>query len=42
VHVHDESNEAEIGDTVTVIEIPPVSKTKAWRLVRIDERPARV
>lgn len=42
VHVHDENNECEIGDTVTVIEIPPMSKTKTWRLVRIDERPARV
>lgn len=42
VHAHDENNECEIGDTVTVQEVAPVSKTKSWRLVRIDARPTRV
>ena len=42
LHAHDEHNECEIGDTVTVSEVAPISKTKTWRLVRIDERPTRV
>lgn len=42
LHAHDENNECEIGDTVTVSEVAPISKTKTWRLVRIDERPTRV
>jgi small subunit ribosomal protein S17 len=42
VHVHDENNECEIGDTVTVRETRPMSKTKTWRLISIDERPTRV
>ena len=35
---HDEKNEANIGDTVRVIECRPVSKDKCWRLVEIVER----
>lgn len=42
VHAHDENNECQIGDVVTVRESAPISKTKTWRLVSIDERPARV
>lgn len=42
LHAHDENNECEIGDTVTVREVAPISKTKSWRLVRIDARPTRV
>lgn len=42
IHAHDETNECEIGDTVTVREVSPISKTKSWRLVRIDARPTRV
>lgn len=42
VHAHDENNECEIGDIVTVREVAPISKTKTWKLVSIDERPARV
>jgi small subunit ribosomal protein S17 len=42
VHIHDENNECEVGDTVTVREMAPVSKTKTWQLISIDERPARV
>ena len=34
-HVHDESNESHIGDTVEIIESRPRSKTKCWELVRI-------
>jgi small subunit ribosomal protein S17 len=34
-HVHDESNEGRIGDTVTIKECRPMSKTKSWMLVQI-------
>ena len=35
---HDENNEARAGDTVRVMEIRPLSKTKRWRIVEIVER----
>jgi small subunit ribosomal protein S17 len=38
LHVHDEGNEANLGDTVRVIESRPLSKTKRWRLVEVLER----
>ena len=38
VHAHDESNDANIGDTVVVREARPLSRTKRWRLVQIVER----
>jgi small subunit ribosomal protein S17 len=38
LHVHDERNEANSGDTVRVQECRPMSKTKRWRLVEILER----
>ena len=34
-HVHDENNECKIGDTVTIKECRPMSKTKSWMLVQI-------
>ena len=36
--VHDEHNEAGIGDVVDVVECRPVSKTKSWRLVKVIEK----
>ena len=42
VHAHDENNECRIGDVVTVRETRPLSRSKTWTLVRIDERPVRV
>ncbi len=33
--VHDEENQAKIGDTVRVVETRPMSKTKRWRLLEI-------
>ena len=36
--VHDENNEAGIGDTVKIMETRPISKDKYYRLVRIVER----
>ena len=37
-HVHDENNEAGVGDTVKVMATRPLSKTKRWRLVEIVEK----
>lgn len=33
--VHDEKNEAKIGDRVRIVETRPLSKDKRWRLVEI-------
>lgn len=39
LYVHDERNDAHIGDTVEVAELTrPLSKLKRWRLVRVIER----
>ena len=35
---HDEKNECNIGDTVSIMETRPLSKNKCWRLVEIIER----
>ena len=37
-HVHDERNEAKVGDTVRIHETRPLSKLKRWRLVEIIRR----
>ena len=37
LRVHDESNTANSGDVVRVVECKPMSKTKRWRLVEIVE-----
>jgi small subunit ribosomal protein S17 len=42
IHAHDEKNECKIGDIVTVAESRPLSKTKTWSLVKIEERAAEV
>lgn len=34
-HVHDEKNQASVGDTVVFQECRPMSKTKRWRLTEI-------
>ncbi len=36
--VHDEKNEAGLGDTVRIAETRPLSKTKHYRLVEIVEK----
>jgi len=38
VHAHDEANECRVGDTVTVVESRPLSKSKTWQLVEVVER----
>ena len=35
---HDEKNQANTGDIVTIIETRPISKTKSFTLKSIDER----
>ncbi|MCH7639277.1 MAG: 30S ribosomal protein S17 [Bacteroidetes bacterium] len=35
---HDETNDANEGDTVRIQETRPLSKTKRWRLVEVVER----
>lgn len=37
-HAHDEQNECNIGDVVTIMETRPLSKLKRWRLVTINQR----
>jgi small subunit ribosomal protein S17 len=38
LHAHDENNECKMGDTVSIEECRPISKSKSWRLVKILER----
>ncbi|MGA7801860.1 MAG: 30S ribosomal protein S17 [Gammaproteobacteria bacterium] len=38
LHVHDAANECHSGDLVEIEQGRPVSKTKAWKLVRVVER----
>jgi small subunit ribosomal protein S17 len=40
LHAHDESNECNIGDVVTIQESRPLSKSKTWALTSVDERTA--
>ncbi len=42
VHAHDENNECKEGDTVTVRECRPMSKTKSWTLDSIKERGEKI
>lgn len=37
-YVHDEQNEASVGDTVEIIEARPKSKLKRWDLVRVVQK----
>ena len=37
-HAHDERNECNEGDLVTIAQCRPLSKSKSWRLVRVDEQ----
>jgi len=42
IHAHDENNQCGIGDTVTVAESRPISRSKTWRLLEVVERAAQV
>ena len=37
LHVHDEKNEANVGDKVEVMETRPMSRLKRWRITNIIE-----
>ena len=39
---HDENNECNEGDKVTIEECRPISKSKSWRLQRVIERATRI
>lgn len=41
-HVHDEGNEYHVGDTVAIEECRPLSKTKAWRVIKLMEKASLV
>ncbi len=36
--VHDETNDAHVGDTVRIMETRPISREKVWRVVEVIER----
>lgn len=38
LHAHDEQRECQEGDMVQIEECRPISKSKAWRLVKVLER----
>ena len=42
IHAHDETNQCKQGDMVTIAESRPLSKTKSWTLLRIEESAAEV
>ncbi len=42
LHAHDENNECKMGDLVTISETRPYSKTKTWKLEKIEESAALI
>ncbi len=42
LHAHDENNECKMGDLVTICETRPISKSKSWSLVKIEESAVKV
>ena len=38
LHAHDENNDCNLGDLVSIAECRPISKSKNWRLVEIIEK----
>jgi small subunit ribosomal protein S17 len=42
LHAHDEANECMPGDSVTIKEVRPISKSKTWSLVSVDVRATQV
>lgn len=38
LHVHDENNQCQEGDLVTIRQCRPISKTKSWTLVEVVEK----
>ena len=42
LHAHDQDNQCEEGDLVTIKECKPLSKTKSWSLVSIDKKGQKI
>ena len=42
LHAHDETNQCNMGDVVTIRESRPLSKTKSWALVRVEQRASQI
>jgi len=42
IHAHDENNQCGMGDTVTVAETRPISKSKSWKLLEVVESAAQI
>ena len=42
IHAHDENNQCNIGDTVTVAESRPISRSKSWKLLEVVESAVQV
>ena len=38
LHAHDQHNESNVGDKVTLVETRPISKSKTWQLLSIDSK----
>tara|TARA_B100000519_G_C14178454_1_gene407366 strand:+ start:231 stop:494 length:264 start_codon:yes stop_codon:yes gene_type:complete len=38
IHAHDENNECQEGDLVTITETRPISKSKSWKLASVDRK----
>ncbi len=41
-YVHDEKDEAGIGDKVEIVETRPLSKLKRWRLVKVIQKAEQI
>lgn len=40
LHAHDEDNQCQVGDVVTIKQCRPLSKSKSWTLVKIEQSSA--
>jgi len=38
LHIHDANNECSQGDTVTIQQCRPISRTKTWKLLEVVEK----
>ena len=42
IQAHDQDNECEDGDLVTIKECRPISRTKSWNLVSVDKKNQKI
>ena len=38
IHAHDETGECNVGDSVSIVQCRPLSRTKAWRVLEVIAR----